>query len=103
MRPPYIRFARFIIGCILGVFFLIDVKMIETALFGGFNFFDLNHAIAENLNDKTAVEDPDLWRPILGLVFLQGVLVFVWLRLRRQSPTKTSIAPTISSPAPPNS
>lgn len=93
MSATYSSLARLLVGCILAICFLLGAELGQLAIFGD------GHLWIENDGKfNRSLGDPDLWLPILGFVFVQGILVSVWIRLRRQSPTRTSIAPKGSSP-----
>ncbi len=92
MRNVCFQLARFIVGCILGFFFLIDLKLIEIAISGNFYVVDLQFEVDEQFNYGNVSDALNLWPHISSFLIIQVILAFIWIRLRRQTLSETSAA-----------
>lgn len=82
------RLVRLTITVALACCLLLDVALAEGAISGccDVGYFDANGRLV------FPGPEPALWLPIAGFVILQGILVFVLIRLRRSRPDHTPIA-----------
>lgn len=86
------EFVRACIWMGLAICLLLDVGMAEMAITGGQG--DVGYV--DDLGHFAMPEpEPRLWFPIVAIVILQGLLVFIQIRLRAPRPAQPQIFPNV--------